>query len=252
MEPPFDKALGLYAHNVPRYYALVYRSCMYARANNLRLHSCIAQDIPLHREDRDLSPDRLHDTRCKYVKSHDQATSNISSIVPLVNGLPLRLADTVNRALGLYRGRRVRIHNWKPHEEEEQLEVDGDFLFSKMHSIIYVVVPGATWIAHAELGVGVYPVEAVRRTWEVNKSTKVRVRRTGFFVVLDVALTGHMVQGTSLEALLADVVEKDSNDSPREDLQVIAYVMLARAIFLRYIWIVQSVWATVVFKEAAA
>ena len=52
---PFDTAPALYAYNVPRYQTLILRAREYARANNIALHWCWAQDIPLHCDDRDLT-----------------------------------------------------------------------------------------------------------------------------------------------------------------------------------------------------
>ena len=57
------------------------------------------------------------------------------------------------------------------------------------------------------------------RTWKVNKYTGVKARRTGFFFVPDFAATAHIIQGTSLNAVLCGVV----------DNQIAAYVAYSRA-----------------------
>eukprot|EP00973_Karenia_brevis_P020135 2763385-Karenia_brevis.AAC.1 len=79
---------------------------------------------------------------------------------------------------------------------------------------VYVFFPGATWTVHPDLGPGVYPLTPVSRTWEVNKFTGVKARRTGFFLLPDFASTAHMIQGRSLEAVLCGVT----------DSQIAAYV----------------------------
>ena len=163
---PFDTAPALYAYNVPRFYALMLRSRQYARSNNLRLHWCIARDVPLHREDRDLPDDQLREKRCRWLERHDQHTSHIGSQLPLVQGLPVRLTDAVDRKRALFRGRRGTIVGWVPHPEEEREEMDGDWILSHMPEIIYVHFPGATWTIHENLQPGVYPLTPVSRTWE--------------------------------------------------------------------------------------
>ena len=62
-KPPFDTAPALYAFNVPRYYTLRLRAWQYARTNNRRSHWCMARDIPLLRDDRDLPPEQLDEKR---------------------------------------------------------------------------------------------------------------------------------------------------------------------------------------------
>ena len=93
---------------------------------------------------------------------------------------------------------------------------------------------------HEDLGEGVYPLTPVSRTWLVNKRTRVKVRRRGFFIVPDFASTACMIQGQSLEASFPDVVHNEFTEKPTEDLQVNAYVMLSRAKFLEKTWIMQA------------
>ena len=81
---------------------------------------------------------------------------------------------------------------------------------------IYIHFPGATWVVHEQLGEGVYPLTPVSRTWVVNKRTATKVRRTGFFLVPDVASTAHMIQGQTLEAVFADIVNDSYFEKPTE------------------------------------
>ena len=53
----------------------------------------------------------------------------------------------------------------------------------------------------------------------VNKRTRVKVRRTGFFLVPDFASTAHMIQGQSLDAAFADVVNHDVFEASAEGVQ---------------------------------
>ena len=105
--------------------------------------------------------------------------------------------------------------------------------------MVYVEFPGAEWVV-GNLPVGVYPLTPVSRTWIVNKHTKVKARRTGYFLVPDFASTAHMIQGQSLEASFADVVNETMFERATEELRVTAYVMLSRAKYLQQLWIMQA------------
>ncbi len=82
--PPFGTAPALFVYNVPRYYTVLLRSREYAKANGRRLSWCVSQDLPLHREDRDLPDEDMHAKRCSWLQRHDQDTSHIASQLPLV------------------------------------------------------------------------------------------------------------------------------------------------------------------------
>ena len=69
---------------------------------------------------------------------------------------------------------------------------------TKMPQVIYLHFEDAPWTVHDDLGQGVYPLTPVSRTWQLNKKTKVKIRRTGFFLVPDFATTAHMIEGQSV------------------------------------------------------
>lgn len=238
-KPPFDRAPALYSYNVPRYYTLLQRSRAFAKSNSMRLSWSFAKDTPMHREDRDLTPEQLDEKRKRWLHLHDQHTSHIASHVPLVKGLPVRLTDSVDRSRALFRGRRGVIVGWVSHAMEESVEVDGEYLLSKQPQAIYIHFPGATWKIHEDLGEGVYPLTPVSRTWTVSRHTKVKVRRTGFFLVPDFASTAHMIQGQSLDAVFVDLVHHELTENITEDLYVSAYVMLSRVRTLTNLYILR-------------
>ena len=236
---PWDTAPALYARNVPRYYALLQRARVFARINQEQLHWTIAQDIPLHRDDRELPCEQLDAKRRRWLELHDQETAHVVSQVPLAFGMPMRLTDTVDHKRQLFRGRRCRIHGWAPHPREERLDVDGEWVLTKMPQVIYLYFEDAPWTVHPELGKGVYPLTPVSRTWQVNKKTKVKVRRTGFFLVPDFASTAHMIQGQSVFAAFVDLVTRDEAEQPTDATQVAGYVMLSRARDPNKVWLLR-------------
>ena len=56
--------------------------------------------------------------------------------------------------------------------------MDDIWLLDRLPIVIYVKFAEATWTV-GTLPPGVYPMTPVSRTWQVNKHTKVNVRRTG-------------------------------------------------------------------------
>ena len=207
--------------------------------NQLSLQWTLAKDVPLLREDRDLPIEQLDEKRRVWLRQHDQTTSHIAGQVPLVKGLPVRLTDAVDRERGLFRGRRGVIVGWAQHPMEERTEVDGEWLLSKQPQAIYIHFPGATWTVHDDLGQGVYPLTSRSRAWVLNRRTKVKVQRTGFFLVPDFASTAHMIQGQSLAAAFVDLVHAELHENITEELYIAAYVMLSRARFLENLWILR-------------
>ena len=239
IKSPFDVAPALYSYNVPRYYTVLQRARQFARVNRLRLRWCFAKDVPLHREDRELTPEQLDEKRRNWLTFHDQQTSHLASQVPLVQGLPVRLTDAVDRERMLFRGRRGFIVGWTPHPMEEHMDVDGEWALTKLPQVIYVHFPGATWTVGADLGQGVYPLTPASRTFLVNRNTKVKARRTSFFLVPDFAYTAYMIQGQSLTAAFVDLVHGELLEKAEEELYVAAYVMLSRAKYLENLWILR-------------
>ena len=152
---------------------------MVARINQERLHGTVAQDTAFQREDRGLPSDQLDTKRRQRQTLHDQVTAHVVGQVPLAVRLPMRLTNTVDHRRQLYRGRRCRILARASHPKEEHLDVDVEWLLTKMPQVVYLLFEEAPWIVYPQLGKGDYPPYAVTRTWQINRKTKVRVRRTG-------------------------------------------------------------------------
>ena len=117
-QAPFTSAPALYSFNVPRYFSIQLRAKEYAKQHNKQLSWCHARDVPLHPNDRDLPTEALTQKLQAWLRRHDQDTSNLTSMLPLVKGLPVRLTDSVDRERQLYRGRRGTIYGWTLDEEK--------------------------------------------------------------------------------------------------------------------------------------
>ena len=69
----------------------------FAKQQNIQLTWCYARDTPMHPDDRELKTKSLDDKRVSWLQRHDQDTCNITSLLPLVVGMPVRLTDHVDR-----------------------------------------------------------------------------------------------------------------------------------------------------------
>jgi hypothetical protein len=77
-----------------------------------------AHDTPLHRDDLSLEQEQLDAKRKRWLSFHDQKTAGILGLMPLVKGLPVRLTDSVDRPLKLFKHRRGVIVGWTLHADE--------------------------------------------------------------------------------------------------------------------------------------
>ena len=50
--------------------------------------------------------------RRHWLQFHDQKTSGIMGLFPLIRGMPVRLTAHINRELGLYKTTKCKIHSW--------------------------------------------------------------------------------------------------------------------------------------------
>ena len=85
---------------------------------------------------------------------------------------------------------------------------------------------GAAWQVHPRLPHGVFPLKPSSQTWVVNESSKARVHRKGFPLVPDFASTAFMMQGTTLDAEIADC--GNALTTPGLTEMLTTYVILSR------------------------
>ena len=232
----FSHAPALYSFNVPRYFAILLRAQSFALSEQVQLTWCYAKDTPLHPEDRELPTEKLDAKRMAWLQRHDQDTSHLTSMLPLAVGLPVRLTDNVDRQLQLYRGRRGAIHGWTLDPFCESSDANGDMLLDRLPLVIYVLFREATWKI-GTLPEGVYPLTPRSRTWKINKSTGMLAKRKGYTLLPDFASTAHMIQGATLDAAYADLLE--ASTKPTTASQIAAYVCLSRVKELERIVVMQ-------------
>eukprot|EP00973_Karenia_brevis_P060897 8469088-Karenia_brevis.AAC.1 len=151
-------------------------------------------------------------------------------LLPLVIGLPMRLTDSVNRGLGLFKHRRCTLVGWTLHPDEGS-EVEGaERNLQHQPLCLYVKFdfePGVQPWHVGDLEPGVYPLQPTRKDWFICERTKVKAKRTGFQVVPDFSATAHMLQGATLLAAIVDCLE--AGHTSRLSDMLAAYVGLSRA-----------------------
>ena len=232
----YSKAIALFNFNVPRYFTMLLRARLFAKTHRTQIAWTYALDTPQHPSDLELSEDRLEFKRKQWLGRHDQDTANLTSLLPLAVGMPVRLTDTLDRNLLLYRHRPGKIHAWTNDPRCIPVSHENDVLLDYPPVVIYVQFFNATWTI-GDLPQGVYPIAPKTRVWKVNKHSGISAQRKGFCLVPDFAATAHMIQGCTLDAAIAEL---ESAAKPASlGLQVAAYVSLSRVRLLKRIHIIQ-------------
>ena len=175
-------------------------------------------DRPLAAADLQLDEPSLRQKRLRWLNRHDQETSHLASLLPLVVGLPVRLTEKVDKKLRLFKGKRGHISSWTLAEGTVVTACNSGFVLSKQPLGIYVNFPGETWQVAPSLPRGTYLFTPATRNWLLCRRSGMSALRTGYFLVPDFATTAHMAQGQSLPALFC-CIDTDP---------VAAYVMLSR------------------------
>ena len=202
-QAPFDDAPYIHPHNIPKYAAIQHRATLFARLRSRCIHWVVAEDQPLHRDDQALSEDALNEKRSRWLTYQDQRTAGMMGLLPLVLGLPVRLTETVNRGLKLFKHRRGTVAGWTLHPDESSEVEGGERRLQHQPLCIYVKFEGGEWQI-SDLEPGVYPLQPSSRPWLLSEGTKMKAKRTGFFIVPDFSGTAHMYQGSTEKAVIAD------------------------------------------------
>ena len=103
---------------MPKHAAFLLRAQKYAEKRGLLINWIKAHDTPLHRDDLSLGQEQLDAKRKRWLSFHDQKTAGILGLLPLIKGLPVRLTDSIDRPLKLYKHRRGTIVGWTLHADE--------------------------------------------------------------------------------------------------------------------------------------
>lgn len=97
--------------------------------------------------------------------------------------------------------------------------------FGTSPKLVFVPIREASWQLPG-LQVGVYPMSAVERVWTSNRGIGIKISPNGFLIVPDFASTAFMMQGATLQDLIAGFGDFWSTCHLSD--MVTAYVILSR------------------------
>ena len=105
---------------------------------------------------------------------HDQKTSGIMGLQPLVLDMPLHITSTdpKNKTI-LFKNRRCRLSGWTLHEDDRlRLEncATPELKLEHQPKELFVRVEKATWVWSEELGPGVIAIQPTTVTWYLDKA----------------------------------------------------------------------------------
>ena len=120
MDDRFAEAPYIHPYNVPKYMAAALRSQNFARSVKRPVLWVMARDTPVTDADKSLKGEALHRARERWWQLHDQKTSGVPGIFPLVQGLPVQFTTTYARADHIFKFTRCRLWGWELQPLDEQ------------------------------------------------------------------------------------------------------------------------------------
>ena len=224
-KPKFVKAPAIVANNDVKYDTNKTRAIHYARAQKASILWCVAKDsvtLDALRDDPSLPTRKLD-----WLQRHDRECGDLYGMFPLVKGMPVALADHIDRnpEKNLLRGTVGHIHSWVLHEDDRADEYASDAILHKLPKVVFVKFPGAKWKLQGMKEAGVYPITPTKRSWALDRHRKVprlKIVREQLPLAPAFAMTAHASQGQTLDAAIVDLmISKES--SPQT-----SYVALSR------------------------
>ena len=228
---PFLSAPYVHRNNEPKYHAMLLRAVEMAKRNPggpLHILWIRAHDTPHNPQEIASTAEKVQKKKERFLQFHDQKTAGIPGLLPLYYGMKCRVTEKLARKKGLtiLKHQPGYVIGWDLHTGDRVFEEGAERLLNYLPLIIYVKFPEATWRVHRDLDCGVFPMQPVKRTWILNSATETKVTRHGYALVPDFASTAFMIQGSTLNAELADC--GDILATPTITDMVTTYVILSR------------------------
>ena len=198
--PAFLAAPYVHPYNAPKYHAQQRRAMNFAQATHKCLLWVVAWDSPQNQEDKALKGDALQKARERWLQFHDQQTSGIMGLLPLVKDMPIRFTDTVDREKGMFKNSRGILTGWTLQPLDAQRirgEDAAEMVLSERPLFLFVRIPGVRWTMSETLGENIYPVKPAWKTWARDRAQQAKVRRCGFPIVPDFSGTAHSYTGAT-------------------------------------------------------
>ena len=235
-EEPFASAPYIHKNNEPKYHALLLRAMEHAKRGGRTPQHVLwvtADDVPANPAEVEGTEEQVAHKRHRWLQYHDQRTAGIPGLLPLYIGMKARVTEQLSKRLRILKHCPCTVVGWEldpvdttQHQGSEGTIVAAERLLTKHPRCIYIKFDGATWQLHKHLDAGVYPLRTAKRTWILNQQSQVKVHRRGFTLLPDFASTAHMIQGMTLDAVIADCGAH--SDTPSLKDMLAAYVALSR------------------------
>ena len=187
----------------------------------------------------------------QWLQLHDQQTSGIMGLLPLVKGMPIRFTNSIDKERGVFKHARGVLVGWELQDldfqtlqsnanEEHVLEFTPKRLFVQMPKTF-----GEEDTDRAKED-NIYVLKPARRVWHVDKAGTLGVSRFGFEILPDFGGTAHGYCGSTLNAALVDLL--NFSKTPTWDDMLRGYIAASRVRSAETLLIVQP-YAPMLFRQ---
>jgi len=164
-----------------------------------------------------------------WLKYSDDRTAGIMGLLPLVQGMPMRCTDNIDRDRQLYKHTRVTLEGLELDPVDVQILdtcTDAEYVLTLPPLALFVRREMQEFESDDAERARVERVELVRRSWSPDTENNVHVNRRGFQVVPNFAGTIHSFVGASLDAALLDCLH--FSRTPKLEEQLKGYLGISR------------------------
>ncbi len=225
---PYLSAPFIHKNNEPKYHANLLRANEQAKTERKYTLWFAATDIPENPAQIVKTPSRQQQRLQRFLQFHDQQTAGIPGLNVLYEGMQARVTEKLvkHKHLVFLKHSSCRVIGWELHPADRLRQDGAERLLDYLPLCIFLHFEDATWIIDKRLGLGVWPLYPVERTWTLNEALGTKIRRKGFTLVPDYASTAFMIQGATLPAAIADCGDVADSGGLSEFMTL--YVMLSR------------------------
>ena len=178
----------------------------------------------------------------RFLQFHDQRTAGVPGLCPLYRDLQMRTTEKIVRSkeIVILKHTPCKVVGWQLHEMDQRslpTGAGGERYLERMPKLILVEFADVTWRIDG-LAPGVLPLESVQRQWTINEDTDAKATRKGYHLLPDYASTAFMMQGATVEAMLADCGDVLTYFGLNE--MVAAYAALSRVKTATGLWLLRA------------
>ena len=207
----FAEAPAIFPNNDIKYHVGKNRARQWCERKKLEVALVVAEDKPKHRTYQQRP--YLKKDKERWLQYHDKNCEKLHGVLALANGLPVMLVDHLDRSPDkqLLSGRVGHVLSWVEDDEEmTQAGERSERTLSHMPKVILVDFHTDAWKMPGMPKAGVYPIFPTKRTWYIDGYRKDKavlgVERYQFPLAPAFACTAHQAQGSTQEAVIADLL----------------------------------------------